>query len=165
MQGGSESREAGGLFPDKKSGGRPQIGLYRTVSAFPDGYYMSKRRISEAVVEAVAVDLAGGHSAAQAARNAKIAASTVHLWLDDPAFRKRVRAHQDRMTSRAVGILSRLTASAAYTLGLLLGETMEPETRHRAAREILGQWMNIKTHGELIERLEALEARQHAPVR
>jgi hypothetical protein len=25
--------------------------------------------------------------------------------------------------------------------------------------------MNIKTHGELIERLEALEARQHAPVR
>ena len=155
----------GDFFQTKRMERAPRIGLYRTVSAFPDGYYMSKRRISEAVVEAVAVDLAGGHSAAAAAKAAKIAPSTVNLWLGDPAFKKRVRSHQDRLVGRAVGVLSKLSTTAAYTLGVLMGEGMEVETRHRAAREVLSQLLNIKTHTELIERLEALEARQHAPVR
>jgi hypothetical protein len=155
----------GDLFRIKRVGGDPRTLLYRSFSAVPDGYYMSKRRISESVVEAVALDLAGGCTVAKAAQAAKVADSTVHRWLLDPAFRKRVCAHQDRLTGRAVGILSRLSATAAYTLGVLMGEKMEPETRHRAAREVLSQLLNIRTHTQLVERLEALEQRQHAALR
>src|ERR1035438_5745079 len=125
---------------------------------------MSKRSTPDTKVEAVALLLAGGYSVAKAARESKCADSTVRDWLLDPAFRQRVERHRSAMTQRCIGILSRLSSSAAYTLGLLMAETMEPKIRHQAAAEILTQLLNIKTHSELVARLESLEKCHAGPL-
>ena len=125
---------------------------------------MAKRRTSESKVEQVAVGLAGGLTPAGAAREYKVPDSTIRGWLTDPAFRSRVDRHRTGMVTHAIGILSRLASHAAVTLGDLLTSSHVDDVRLRAAREVLNQLLNVKSHAELVDRMESLE-RHHAASR
>jgi transposase len=108
--------------------------------------------------EAVALALASGQTVREAAKGAGCGERTVHTWLADDAFRRRVAEVRTDLFAQAVGRLSRLAGQAADTLGDLLGSKNDP-VRLQAARAILEGGLRLHEALDLATRLESLEAR------
>jgi transposase-like protein len=112
--------------------------------------------------EAVALSLASGCTVREAARQAGCGERTIHTWLGDDAFRRRVAEVRTDLFSQAVGNLSRLAGKAAEALGALL-EAKNESVRLQAARAVLEGGMKMHEALDLAARLAALEARLAAP--
>jgi hypothetical protein len=110
----------------------------------------------------IAVALAGGETAAEAAAGAKVSMSTVRRRLKDAGFRDKVLKLRGDMVDRATGILSASSVRAGVALQKLLSDP-DPRVRLSAARSILGAGMELRVVAELGRQLqeikEALKAR------
>ena len=110
--------------------------------------------------ERVALLIAAGRSIKAAAAEAGCGERTAHQWLDDAEYRLLVSKFRRRMIDRTIGSLARSTNNAVFILRKLLGSENE-NVRLRAAASLLDHAVRMRDHGELEERITALEAREH----
>jgi len=94
----------------------------------------------------------------KAAMKAKVSARTMTNWLADPAFQAAYRAQRKRIVEHAVGRIQRATEKAVSTLrrNLTCGN---PAAENKAAELLLTHALRGLETTEILERLEALEAR------
>jgi hypothetical protein len=105
-----------------------------------------------------ALALAVGKPVRTAAQEAGVGERTLYSWLRQPVFKGRVSELRERLISEAVGRLSRAMAAAVQVLVRLL-KSEDEVTRLRAARAILELGVQVREHGELGPRLQAIEDR------
>ena len=103
------------------------------------------------------IALAGGATVRTAAKAAGIGERTAHRHLEDPDFRRQVQKARAAMIDQATGQLARSSTRAAGTLRKLLASADE-RVKLAAARHVLTLLTHLRESGELLERLEALEA-------
>jgi hypothetical protein len=108
--------------------------------------------------EAAALHLAAGRTVRTAARLAHVGERTVHRWLTEPEFTRRVDALRSEMTVRASGRLTAGMTRAAAVLMRLLTSGSEP-IRLAAARALLAVGPAVGEHADLMRRLTVLEAK------
>jgi hypothetical protein len=108
--------------------------------------------------DALALALAAGKTARDAAAELGVGERTVARRLADPGFRLRVNTLRGEMTQRAAGRLADGMATAADTLrGLLNAES--DAVKLGAARSLLELGAKLRESVELEERLANLERR------
>jgi hypothetical protein len=110
--------------------------------------------------ERVALLIAAGRTIKAAAAEAGCGERTAHEWLDDAQYRLLVSRFRRRLIDRAVGSLARSTNKAVFRLRKLLDSENE-NVRLRAAVSLLDHAVRMREHGELEDRITALEARDH----
>jgi len=104
--------------------------------------------------------LAAGATFTEAAKAAGVDERTVRRRWAEPEFRREVSAVRGELISSAVGRLSRHATKAVDVLAELM-ESAESETvRLSAARAVLTQVQELRSHTELEDRIAALEAAQ-----
>lgn len=104
--------------------------------------------------------LAGGATHADAAATAGVSPRTVRRRLDDPAFKAQVQVTRADLVESAVGILARVTTTAAETLAQLLDKNIAPTVRLGAARAVIELGAKLREQQDLEGRIAALEERQ-----
>src|SRR5262245_46661815 len=114
----------------------------------------SKNRNSD---EQLALALAAGRSADEAAAAAGVSPSTVDRRLREQPFRQRIAALRAAMIDRACGRLAERTAVAADVLGRL-SLSVDDATSLRAAVKVLELALKVQEMAVLLPRLEAVEA-------
>jgi hypothetical protein len=108
--------------------------------------------------EAAALCLAKGCTIPVASRESKCGARTIKTWLATvPDFKQRVNQLRSEMTARALGRLIRQMTSAASTLGYLSRKASSEMVRLLAASKVIELGIKVREHGELAERMTALE--------
>jgi hypothetical protein len=128
---------------------------------------MATGRKSEAKREAVALDLAAGETAKEAAAAHGVAERTVGLWLREPGFAGRVDELRAQLLEQTMAKLIGTTARAATALGKLLTSADE-KVRLRAAVAVLEQAtkareaVSLEARIRLLEQAEARRARRGA---
>lgn len=110
---------------------------------------------------ALVAALAAGASVEAAAKSAGMSARTAYRRLEDPAIRKLIDEARAEIVARAVAKLSAASTQAADTLRRLLYSDSD-FARLAAARSILELGMKFREHGEMSERLAALESLMEA---
>ena len=106
----------------------------------------------------VAVLLAAGSTAVDAAAKVGIHERTVRRWLDEPVFRSDVERLRAEMVTAALGRLSATMATAAEELGDLI-KSPDPHVRYKAARAVIELAAKLRETVELERRVEELERR------
>src|SRR5262245_59396765 len=94
----------------------------------------------------------------KAAEKAGIGERTLKRWLAEPAFAAAYRQARREVVEHAVGILQQLAGRAVATLGGLMGAEHGEGVRCRAAAIVLEQSLRGVELGDLLVRVEALEA-------
>lgn len=112
--------------------------------------------------EMLAVEIARGQPIADAARAAGLSPRTAYRLMAEPGFRARVDELRRAMVQTAVGKLTDSATEATDTLRTLLGAGHPPTVRLGAARAILDNVVDLQTHADILERIAALERREHA---
>ena len=97
---------------------------------------------------------------AEAAALVGISAKTLRQWLADLDFSRAYRQARVRIVETAIGRLQHLAGKAVDTLADLLNSSHTP-TRARAALGILDAATKAIELGDLVSRVEALEANQN----
>ena len=113
----------------------------------------------ESKSDKLALGVARGLSLRRSAADAGIPCTTARRHVVKPEFKARVAELRQAMIGCAVGRLANSAAKAAKVMNDLLGPSHEPELRLKAARGILSDLLNVQSHAELSDRLEALEAK------
>ena len=103
--------------------------------------------------------LAAGKTYAHAGRDAGLSRATVSRRMTDPAFRTMVQQARSQLLEQATGKAASVATRAVETLVALLGPKNPKQIRLGAARALLDQVVRLREHGELSERLAALEDR------
>ena len=101
--------------------------------------------------------LAAGATVQDAANQAGVAERTVYRRLDDPSFRAQIEEARRAAIDLAVARLSDAAAFAATTLRELAGAAESETVRLGACRTLLELALKWREHGELTERIAALE--------
>src|SRR3954470_1624911 len=104
-------------------------------------------------LQAIAVALARGDSAATIAKEQGVHPRTVQRWAATPECKQQVDAIRNDMLSEAVAKLKGLASKAVDTLGELM-DVDSPAIRLQASRTVLGSLVEIQNHVELIGRFE-----------
>jgi hypothetical protein len=113
--------------------------------------------------ERLAVALAAGHSAVDAAAQAGVSVRTAFRRLREPAFRKRVSAIRDEVRVRCVGQLVEAGTLAVQTLRTIMTDPLAAaNVRVSAARAVLEQGSRLSDSVELAGRVAALETKKGA---
>lgn len=112
--------------------------------------------------ERLALLLAVGCSARQAAHRSGFAVRTVYRRLKDDAFQQQVQAVRSQIFERTASRLGRLGLKAAATLQALLDADSET-IRLGAAREILQAAVRLKSTMEFEARIRSLEEGAYEP--
>ena len=112
--------------------------------------------------DALALALAAGDTAIEAAAKARMSERTVYRRLADPAFRRHVQALRGEMVGRALGRMANGMSEAADVLRSLLAAKSE-SVRLGAARSLLEIGSKLRESVELESRLQALEERASGP--
>ncbi len=113
-----------------------------------------RHRADEALLGA----LAGGATVATAASQAGVSEATTWRRLQDAAFRQRLDTARRQTMRTALDYLSKASSAAAATLATLMKDEHPASIRLAAARAVLDLAVRYREHGELAERLAALEA-------
>jgi len=125
----------------------------------------SKWQSCERADARLALGLAAGLTWKQAAAEARLAERTAYRRGDDPEFRARVDALAESGWRQAAARLEDLVGDAAARLGSLLNDP-DPRIALTSAKAILDVGGRVREQTELVERLEALEARPNpSPLR
>ena len=111
---------------------------------------------------ALVAALAGGATVQEAAAAAGVSERTVYRRLEADTFRRQLAEARSELIARAVGVLARLSSSAATTLGQLLKAESEA-VRLGACRAILELAVKMRDAEELEARLAALEQQAAMP--
>jgi hypothetical protein len=106
--------------------------------------------------EALAANLAGGMTTAQAAAKAGVAERTARRRLKDPEFCQLVQRLKTEAVNRAIAILGRSMSGASGVLVRLLSSADE-RIQLQAAREIIGLGLKARQSEELERRVADLE--------
>ena len=101
--------------------------------------------------------LAAGATVQDAANQAGVAERTVYRRLADPSFRAQIEEARRAAIDLAVARLSDAAAFAAMTLRELAGAADSETVRLGACRTLLELALKWREHGELTERIAALE--------
>jgi hypothetical protein len=112
--------------------------------------------------DALALALAAGDTAIEAATKAGMSERTVYRRLADPAFRRHVQDLRGEMVGRALGRMTNGMSEAADVLRSLLAAESET-VRLGAARSLLEIGSKLRESVELEARLQALEERASGP--
>lgn len=107
----------------------------------------------------LALALAAGLTWKQAAAEAGLAERTAYRRGDDPEFRAQVDTLAADGWRQAAARLEELVGDAAARLGVLLNDP-DPRIALTAARAVLDVGGRVREQAELVERIEALEARR-----
>jgi transposase-like protein len=108
--------------------------------------------------EAAALALAIGKNVKAAARASHVGERTLHRWLGDEDFQRRVTQVRAELFGCAVGKLARLAGKAADALAKLLRSESD-SVRLQAARTILESGNRLREAVEVEQRLAAVEER------
>ena len=100
--------------------------------------------------------LGGGDNVQEAARAAGVSERTVYRRLEHDTFRRQLAEARAELIARAVGVLARLSTTAATTLAGLLKAESE-SVRLGAARSVLELAVKLRESEELERRIAALE--------
>lgn len=100
----------------------------------------------------------------QAAEKTGVGQRTLYRWLaEDDQFRAQLRKAQDQAIDAAVSLLSGEARAAALTLREIhRDKEINAAVRVQAARAILIENLKVREQRDLLERLEALEAKVNA---
>ena len=109
-------------------------------------------------LQILATSVAAGSSIRDAAKLAGCSESNAYAISGSDEFRNEVARIRDAALTQAVGKLSDAAVKAATTLVELLGPENEPKDRLTAARLILANVGPISEHGELRDRIAAIES-------
>lgn len=115
--------------------------------------------------DVLAALVAQGWSLRRAATVAGIPETTARRRATEPEFDAAVRQVRKRLLSQTVGRLTKLGDRAARVLGKLLDDSVDAELRFKAARAVLADLLSVQTQADLVDRIEALEERNHAATR
>jgi hypothetical protein len=107
--------------------------------------------------ESVALAIASGRTVAAAARESRVACSTLWQWLQQPEFRARVAELRRQVTDRAIGRMADAMAGAALDALLKLLTAKSAAIRLDAARSIFDLYVGTVNATELRARVEELE--------
>lgn len=110
----------------------------------------------------LALGLAGGLTWRQAATEAGLSERSAYRRGDDPEFRSRVDKLAADGWRQAAARLEELVGDAAARLGSLLSDP-DPRVALTSAKAILDVGGRVREQAELVERIEALEARRPDP--
>ncbi len=110
--------------------------------------------------ESAALHLARGLTIRNAARSARVGERTLHRWLADPSFRRRVCKLRDEMSNRAAGRLAAGMVRAAEVLSRMLKSDSE-RARLAAAKVILAAGLQVGELVDLQARIAELEEMIH----
>jgi HEAT repeat protein len=108
--------------------------------------------------DTLALALAAGDTAVEAATKVGMSERTVYRRLADPAFRRNVQALRGEMLGRALGRMANGMSEAADVLRSLLAAKSET-VRLGAARSLMEIGAKLRESVELEARLQALEER------
>jgi hypothetical protein len=125
---------------------------------------MPTGRKSLAKRESVALDLAAGETAKEAAARHGVGENTVGLWLKDPGFAGRVDELRAGLLECAMAKLIGTTTRAATVLGKLL-RSGDERTQLRAALAVLEQATRLHESVTLEQRVRLLEQAEAARAR
>ena len=114
---------------------------------------------TDAKVDALALEVAIGSTVSEAARLLRVNVFTAQHWAQRPEFWPKVAAHRREIVDRTVGMLANRGVSAVFKLTELLNEGFPPEIQFKAARQLLVSYLDVVSHQELAERLDAIEKR------
>jgi hypothetical protein len=117
---------------------------------------MATGRKSQARREALALDLAAGWPAKEAAARNGVSERTAGLWRKEPAFAARVEELRAQLLEQAMAVLVSGTTGAAAVLRKLL-ESADERVRLRAAQQVLEQATRLREAVTLEERVRLLE--------
>lgn len=113
--------------------------------------------------EKVINKLLTGTTIANAARGAEVGRSTIHAWLNEPAFLAELRRREGLLVDVSVRRLLMLQDDALNVVASIMQDTeASASTRLRAATVILDSLLRLRELRNLEERLAALEAVIHA---
>lgn len=149
---GPDEGDDGQIMDESDDGRTADVGdgCFRPKTAGPGDW--SPRQVK------VATLLAAGLRVAATAKAAGVGARTIGTWQMDPEFRRLVASIRDRLTDRAVGLLSRNVATAARRLAQLVRSENEGIAL-RAALGLLDVAARYRDRADLEERVAQLEAR------
>jgi hypothetical protein len=116
------------------------------------------RKPREALIDSLALAVAGGLSIAAAARSLEIPERTARGWAAAPEFKASVTRLRQEVMSQSVGILGRLAVKASATLGKLL-DSQDEDIRLKASKQVLDAALAVREAAEFSERLAAVEDR------
>ena len=116
------------------------------------------KQIRQALIDKLALAVAGGASVRAAGRACGIAARTAADLAGRPEFRVTVQKIRDAVMNQAIGKLTASAVKASDTLTDLLGET-DPAARHKAAVAILTHAVAVRAATEMCDRLSEIEKR------
>jgi hypothetical protein len=105
---------------------------------------------------ALALALASGATAPQAAEQTGVSLRTVHRKLANPAFRRLVSRLRGEMLAAALGRMAENMTRAADTVAALL-DVEDPAIRLRAARALLSLGLRLRDSVDLGDRVRELE--------
>jgi len=107
--------------------------------------------------EPMAIAVAAGSSIKAAAEAVRCSTQTAYNISATSEFRSRVSEIRSELTTAAVGRLTAAASEAVDTLRSLLDAANEPSVRLNAAKAILANLGPISEHGELRQRIDAIE--------
>jgi hypothetical protein len=108
--------------------------------------------------DALAVAVACGSTVEAAAAKAGVSPKTAYKRMADPAFQERLGQVRAEMVGRATAMLTAAAMEAVKTLLDLQGKTVPASVRLGAAKAVLEIGNRLRLEGDLLARLEALEA-------
>jgi hypothetical protein len=108
--------------------------------------------------DALAVAIACGSTVEAAAAKAGVSSKTAYKRMADPAFQRRLAQVRTEMVGRATAMLTAAAMEAVKTLLDLQGKTVAASARLGAAKAVLEIGNRLRLEGDLLVRLEALEA-------
>jgi hypothetical protein len=91
-----------------------------------------------------------------AARKIKVGERTLRLWLSQPPFRQAYEKAKGELLAQTVALLTNAAGEAVETLRQCL-QAQRDGDKIRAASALLDQLVRLREHGEVEERLKALE--------
>jgi hypothetical protein len=108
--------------------------------------------------DALAVAIACGSTVEAAAAKAGVSPKTAYKRMADPEFQRRLTQVRAEMVGRATAMLTAAAMEAVKTLLDLQGKTVAASARLGAAKAVLEIGNRLRLEGDLLARLEALEA-------
>jgi transposase len=100
--------------------------------------------------------LAGTRTITEAAQRSGVGRTTIHRWLQNPAFVAELAMWQQEVVERARLKLTNHMMHAVDVLGELL-ESEQDSVRRQAARDILTLVLHLEKHFEVVQRIEKVE--------
>lgn len=104
--------------------------------------------------------LLAGQSITAAAAACRVGVSSIHRWLNEPAFACALKQAQDKIFRGSFDKLKAMVGEAIDRLRLELGNERDgtSSTRIKAADSIIGACLKLGDHLELTDRVAKLEA-------